>query len=167
MRSGPARKSGPPVLPWRPAALGAGSWTVNLRCDSFCTYVTATPLADFLTCVALACTGLPAHACADAAEAETEALVEENVAESAAPCPHHPPPASEAVTNQPDSTTEGGDSSCCGLDCSCRCGATAPAITLLPNTAAENHHGAKVSFSPPLAPSLSPERLLRPPIPSA
>lgn len=125
-------------------------------------------LLILLTCLALACAGLPAHACSDAAEIEADPhQLEESPAETSAPCPHHAPVVSESVTQHPDSSTDGDDSTCCGLDCSCRCGATAPALTMLANPAAESLHGAKLTFTAPLVPSLAPERLLRPPIPSA
>lgn len=124
-------------------------------------------LLILLTCVALACAGLPAHACADAAEIEAEAQAEETVAASDAPCPHHAPPVSESVTHQPEASTDGDESTCCGLDCSCRCGATLPALTLLASPGAESAQGAKLSFMAHLPPSLITERLLRPPIASA
>ena len=124
-------------------------------------------LLILLTCLALACAGLPAHACAESAENQAETQVEQTATEASAPCPHHAPPVSDPVTQHADASTDGEDSTCCGLDCTCRCGATAPALTLLVSPGAETMHSGKLSFLGAIAPSLTPERLLRPPIPSA
>lgn len=124
-------------------------------------------LLILLTCLALACAGLPAHACADTAENEAETQVEEIATEASAPCPHHAPPVSDAISHHPDAPTDGEDSACCGLDCTCRCGATAPALTLLNSPGAETMHAGTLSFLAAIAPPLPPERLFRPPIPSA
>ncbi len=124
-------------------------------------------LLILLTCLALACAGLPAHACADTPENEAETPVEQTATEPSAPCPHHAPPVSEAATHHADASTDGDDSTCCGVDCTCRCGATAPALTLLVSPGAETMPAGKLSFVTAIAPSLTPDRLLRPPIPSA
>ncbi|MGY6555440.1 MAG: hypothetical protein ACXIUM_13065 [Wenzhouxiangella sp.] len=121
-------------------------------------------LLILLTCMALACAGLPAHACDDAAGLETDLQLEQPATEPAAPCPHHPAPAGEADAQMPSASTDGADSHCCGVDCSCRCGATAPALIVPANARIEAIAAAQLSPVVPLAPSLSPERLLRPPI---
>jgi len=125
-------------------------------------------LLNLLICAALACAGLPAHACAEAGEAAGDVHIEETVAEPAAPCPHHAPTVVDAAPQyHPESADDGDEAACCGLDCTCRCGATAPALTIPASPSERSIDAATLSLATALAPSLTPERLLRPPIPSA
>ena len=121
-----------------------------------------------LVCMALACAGLPVHACAETGDMTAEdAQLEQPISESAMPCPHHAAAGSDAVAANPDTSTGFDDPGCCGLDCSCCCGTTAPVLSALSQRTAAGTASTELSLAAALAPSLSPDRLLRPPIPSA
>lgn len=110
--------------------------------------------------VAVACAGLPVHACPGPdqdhsdQEAQTMVPVEDG-------CPFH----AAKAPQPPDGLQETGDdgADCCQPDCTCGCSAPVPApVTMLTAEAAPAHGPVQ---APPsrFEASLSPDRLLRPP----
>ncbi|TVS10074.1 MAG: hypothetical protein EA419_11575 [Wenzhouxiangella sp.] len=112
-----------------------------------------------LLSLALACAGLPAHACAEH-EADEAAESQPVTADAHIGCPHHGNADPEPVrSDTPDEPAH----DCCEFNC--RCGCSAPAPVLISSQTPDMVRDAETSapLLGTLAPLAASERLLRPP----
>ncbi|MFW5815895.1 MAG: hypothetical protein ACOCVP_03480 [Wenzhouxiangella sp.] len=112
--------------------------------------------------LALACAGLPVHACPSHASAEVNATAEtQQDASDGGDCPFHTAQAAQQGDAPAESAPD--DAGSCFFDCGCGCSAPVPGpVGALGGEACPDHSAASATTRH-FDPSPSPERLLRPP----
>ena len=122
-----------------------------------------------LLAAALACAGLPAHACPGDAEVGADGAAQTTMAASGTKsrCPFHAATAEEQTDQDnalsPADSSADGETGCCLSDCGCGCSAPVPGVVIALAGEASPHHDAIRAAPTRFDPSLPPERLLRPP----
>lgn len=116
--------------------------------------------------LALACAGLPVHACPSQGSADGNAAAgTQNAASDGGDCPFHATQAAQHGDAPSENASD--DAGSCFFDCGCGCSAPVPGPIGALGSEACPEHGAANATARHFDPSPSPDRLLRPPQPRA